>query len=486
MHDMPYLDLARRWLLVVLIATGLGGATALFVSGRITPTYETTATLLVNQQAQEGILQRADIETGAMLAAVYTQLIPTQPILDLVAADGSLDLTPGEIGERLEVEQLGQSQLILIRASDSSPERAQQIANTVAAVFISSTDTGLRSASAQVTIAEAASVPGYPVSPRKSLNAAGGAMLAFVACVALIALIEYLDDSVKRSRQVAALGARVLGEVRTRVPKTAAPGYIAADADPATAEAYRYIRTALSTSLGVEEGEGFEHSVVLVTSPTQSAAKSPATGNLAVIFGLAGYRTLLIEANLRSPQLHQTFATSNDVGLTSILTGGLSARDAIRVTSHRGVSLLPAGPLPAHAADLLGSAGMRTLLRECQADYDLVIVDSPAILEVADAAALAAAADVAVIVAQGGRTKAHQLRDAVAKLESTGCMIAGVILDHTRGGTQPTENLRTEEQPLRLVPPGQTQPRNEESPPSGTATLPATRNERPRATRVQP
>ncbi len=428
MTEIPYLALVRRWGILVVAATILGAATAMYVSDRMTPTYETTATLLVSQQTQPTGIQRADIDASTLLSRVYAQLIPTQSVLDeAVKHPGLSGLSTDDIRERLKVEQVPNSQLILVSASDSVPARAQLIANTVSAAFIESEAAGLRAETVTVTVAESAGLPQDPVAPRRAINTAGGAMLAFVAAVALVALIEFLDDTLRRPEEAMALvGAPVLGEVEGRS--------VTGSADRLTAEAYRSIRTGLSVHLGYDEDQGFERRVVLVTSPEEGPGKDAAALNLAIVFGLAGYRTLLVDANLRAPVLHTVLGAPNEHGLSTLLSREGGDELAIRRTPHVGLALLPAGPAPASAVDLLGSAQMRRLVDEFRASYDVVILDIPAMLGDADATSLIPVADVAVVVVQQGRTRGRALQEAAASIAGAGSAVAGVIMDRTPEG----------------------------------------------------
>lgn len=144
-------------------------------------------------------------------------------------------------------------------------------------------------------------------------------------------------------------------------------------------EAYRGVRTALYFST-----QGRQHKVIQVTSPTVGDGKTVLAANLAVSIAQSGRKTLLIDADLHRPRLHQIFARSARHGLASVIAGQLDWRAAVQPTEIPGLSILACGPLPSNPADLLTSPRFQMLLEETRREYDFVLVDTPAILAVTD------------------------------------------------------------------------------------------------------
>jgi capsular exopolysaccharide synthesis family protein len=145
------------------------------------------------------------------------------------------------------------------------------------------------------------------------------------------------------------------------------------------AEAYRGVRTAIYFST-----QGRQHKVIQITSPTVGDGKTVLAANLAVSIAQSGRKTLLIDADLHRPRLHQIFACSARVGLASVIAGETEFHAAVQPTDLPGLSLLPCGPLPSNPADLLTSPQLQQLLEQAGQEYDFVLVDTPAILAVTD------------------------------------------------------------------------------------------------------
>ncbi len=185
---------------------------------------------------------------------------------------------------------------------------------------------------------------------------------------------------------------------------------IAALKDPHSAyvEALRALRTTLLSTRG-----GPPPQVVLVTSSIEGEGKSTLSANLAVVLAQQGKRVLLVDSDLRRPNLHVLFDASTEVGLSSVLAGNLAA-DAIspalvRVDQAPGLDVLMAGPIPAFSAELLGSSKMKRALDLWRRSYDFVVLDGAPVLPVTDSVVLSSYADTTLLVARHQRTQQQSL-----------------------------------------------------------------------------
>jgi capsular exopolysaccharide synthesis family protein len=149
-----------------------------------------------------------------------------------------------------------------------------------------------------------------------------------------------------------------------------------------------------------------------------------------------GKRVLLIDCDLRRPRLHQVFRLPRQPGLAHVLRGRVSPATAVRETFVEGLSLLPAGGYADQFADLLGSDRMRALLDELSPHFDMIILDTPPVLVVADAAALAPLVQGVLMVVDAGATNRHAVEQALQQLESVGAHIVGAVLNDSRGEVQ--------------------------------------------------
>jgi capsular exopolysaccharide synthesis family protein len=189
-------------------------------------------------------------------------------------------------------------------------------------------------------------------------------------------------------------------------------------------EAYRTIRTNIQFSMPKGQLR-----TMLVTSSAPEEGKSTTTSNLAITMAESGNRVLLIDADLRKSVVHKMFQLPNLKGLTNVLAEDLDYREVLRTTKVQGLDILTGGPKPPNPSELLGSEKMRTFLESLKKDYDIIILDTPPVLPVTDAAILASQVDGVVIVSSYGHTTFDGLDRAKVQLENVDAKILGVILN---------------------------------------------------------
>jgi polysaccharide biosynthesis transport protein len=273
---------------------------------------------------------------------------------------------------------------------------------------------------APVSIVDRAQVPNFPFKPNLFLNLLFGLGIGLIAGIASAVGLEFLNDTVKsrddvrRKLSLACLGA---------VPKTSARDSFVDDLKNPTSiisEAYSAIVAALRFS--TEEGMP---KVVLVTSTRSTEGKSSSALAIAQNFARRERRVLLVDSDLRKP----AFKTANDrIGLSKLLTTEDPLKDHIVETQHRNLWLLPSGPLPPNPADLLSTGRIRKIINAAREDFDLLVIDGPPTLGLADAPLLAAAAGSALFVVESGKTRTRAAIEALNRLETTGTRILGAIL----------------------------------------------------------
>ncbi|HHW13688.1 MAG TPA: CpsD/CapB family tyrosine-protein kinase [Firmicutes bacterium] len=190
-------------------------------------------------------------------------------------------------------------------------------------------------------------------------------------------------------------------------------------------EAFRSLRTNIQFA-----GVKAPLRVIEVTSTGPGEGKSSVAANLACVMALtSGTRCILVDADLRKPVQAKTFGRSGRVGLTNVLVGSLTPDEALCDTDIEGLKLLPSGPLPPNPAELLGSAAMESLLKELRTAADTIIVDTPPVLPVTDAALLAPKVDGTLLVVRSGVTAREAALRAKQLLETAQARIIGVVLN---------------------------------------------------------
>jgi receptor protein-tyrosine kinase len=168
-----------------------------------------------------------------------------------------------------------------------------------------------------------------------------------------------------------------------------------------------------------------------VTSAERGEGRSWLTANLATMFAQLGERTLLIDADMRHPRQHRLFNIDNSVGLSALLTGRAGREIARRIHPQLRLYVLPAGVLPPNPQELLARQVFEVVVDHFAAQFSVVIVDTPAISETADAQILAANAGSAIIIGRRNHTQQSKLLAAMEMLTQSGVNVVGSVLnDH--------------------------------------------------------
>jgi polysaccharide biosynthesis transport protein len=274
-----------------------------------------------------------------------------------------------------------------------------------------------------VFIVDRAVVPLRPSSP-SMLKALGLALfLGLGLGVATAYVLELLDDTVRSADEIERIsGLTTLGVI----PKVRGDTSIETEiADPRSAlsESYR----SLSTSLQFTTDSGLPKTLV-ITSSGPSEGKSITSLAIARHFATVGLRVLLVDADLRKPSLHTKMGLDNSKGLSNYLTGALTPPDAMQPTALPNLSFMASGPLPPNAADLLGSARLLSLLTVGLEVFDLIVLDGPPVMGLADAQLLSSAAQATIFVVGSGQARTGSVRVALKRLEMARAPIIGTVL----------------------------------------------------------
>jgi polysaccharide biosynthesis transport protein len=273
-----------------------------------------------------------------------------------------------------------------------------------------------------IAIVDAAKIPNSPSSPNLPLNMAlallAGFALAGIATFALDQIDEGLREpgQVNRLLQVPLLGS---------VPDVETEDTLAmlSDAKSIVSEAYLSIRSnlAFSTDHGVPRA-------IMVTSTRPAEGKSTSSLALATVLGRTGKKVILLDADMRSPSIHEFVGASNKMGLSNFLAGDNDWRHLVAQTGVKGLNVLPAGPTPPSAAELLSSDRMLMLVRQLLEEFDHVVIDSPPILGLADAPLLSRAVEGCVFVVEAEGVAVRGIKSSLGRLHSVHAHVFGVIL----------------------------------------------------------
>lgn len=172
-----------------------------------------------------------------------------------------------------------------------------------------------------------------------------------------------------------------------------------------------------------------QRKVLAVTSPQRGEGRSWLAANLATMFAQLGERTLLIDGDMRNPRQHTLFNIDNSVGLSALLTGRAGREIARRIHPQLRLFVLPAGIVPPNPQELLGRQVFDVVVDLFTTQFGVVIVDTPALCETADAQILAANAGSAILLARRNHTRASKLSAAMQTLTDTGVNVVGSVIN---------------------------------------------------------
>lgn len=297
-----------------------------------------------------------------------------------------------------------------------------------------------------IHVVDYAAIPKGPVGPRRMQAVMLAVVLAIAFGIALALFLEYLDDTVKDSRDVET-GLRlpslaiipIAGKSRQRflpvsraLQRTNGHGaspelLINNTGSTVQAEAYKHLRTSILLSTA-----GRAPKSLLVTSSVPAEGKTTTVINTATVLAQTGAQVLIIDADMRRPRLHQVLDMTNDEGLSALLSSDMTQADVlskIKKYQDTNIFLLSSGAIPPNPAELLGSSQMKQLLEIVGTNFNYVVIDSPPIASFTDGVLISALVDGVLLVVHGGKTSRQVVKRARQMLHEIGAKIIGVVLN---------------------------------------------------------
>lgn len=346
------------------------------------------------------------------------------------------DLEGRKSGFQGQVKQLPEAQQQLLRLT-----RDLQVSNEMYTAMLNQAqqlDVARAGTVGNVRIVDAAEVDAStPVKPRKALIVLIGTALGAFLSVAMVLLKQLLNRGVEDPAQIEELGLPVYASIPVSVQqqsdsvrgKFRADGrlHLLALKDPAdlAVEAIRSLRT----SLHFARLEA-KNNIVLISGASPNAGKTFVSSNLAAVIAQTGQRVLIIDADMRKGTLHKALGSTQSPGLSDLLVEKADKSAAIRqMPELENLSFIPRGDVPPNPSELLMHSNFTRLLTEVSAEYDLVIVDTPPILAVTDAAIIAHHAGTCLMVARFGLNQAKELALAKRRFEQNNVRIRGAIFN---------------------------------------------------------
>lgn len=425
---------------IAILAVGLFAALLAGVASSLaTPLYRATTSVYFS-------LPSGDSATDLSQGSTYTQAqmlsfaeLATQPVvLDAVIDELGLEETTRELADQISTRASRDTVILSISVARESPEQAALIANTVADEMrtvvrdLAPKDAAGDPSINAETVGEA-TPPKYPFRPNKRLNVAVALVGGLLLGTALTIARELFDTRVRSDAEAGELtDAPVLTAVPYSRELKRLPVVMEAFPHGPAAEAYRRLRINLKYLRSTHEVD-----VVTLTSSLSGEGKSVSSLNFAYACAESGDRVLLIDGDMRGPGVTTYAGLEPSVGLTTVLTDDADFDDVVQSWSQGArFDVLASGPLPPNPTQLIESAAMRTLLDTLRQRYDLVIIDSPPLLPVSDAALFAARSSGAILVVNLRKAHRNDVTQAAASLATVGADLLGVVVN----GAEPHSN----------------------------------------------
>jgi capsular exopolysaccharide synthesis family protein len=296
--------------------------------------------------------------------------------------------------------------------------------------------------SSNIHVVDKAQAPLVPHSPNKPRNLALGLAVGLFLGVGLAFFVERLDSSIKtpddidRFIDLPSLGViPSVTSIAAAGPKRKLPsgetkpdvGMVThTDAMSLLSEAYRDLRASVTLSSGAET----QPRILLLTSSMAEEGKTTTAINLSITLAQTGVRVVLLDCDLRRPQIHRVMGLGNDDGLSGYLSETAELADVVKATEVSNLFVIPAGPPPKNPAELLGSSKMKEALALLAGEYEYVVIDSPPVLSVSDARILATLADGVILVVKGGETPKESVRRSKRLIEDVHGHLLGTLLNN--------------------------------------------------------
>ncbi|HBW3481278.1 TPA: polysaccharide biosynthesis tyrosine autokinase [Klebsiella pneumoniae] len=296
------------------------------------------------------------------------------------------------------------------------------------------------SAIGNVRIIDEAVTQPKPVKPKKILVVLAGLILGGIISLGLVMIRMFLRRGIETPEQLEDLGINVYASIPIsddfakrvaqeqkwkRRKNNEVNGLLAID-NPAdlAIEAIRGLRTSLHFAMMEAR-----NNVLMISGASPNAGKTFVSSNLAAVISQSGKRVLFIDVDMRKGYTHKLFNVSNDNGLSDILSGKVDAKKAVRTIPTVEFDCIPRGMVPPNPAELLMHRRFGDLVTWASANYDMVILDTPPILAVTDAAIIGNYAGTTLLIARFETNTAKEIEVSVKRLEQSGVLVKGCILN---------------------------------------------------------
>ena len=427
-----------------IILAALAGAVLawLYVTQIATPVYQATSKIYI--AGSDTTISLSDLQMGSTLAVDYQEVFKIWHVHEMVDERLNLDYSYSELANMVSVSNPSGSHLLYIYVKSPDAEEAKEMADTYAEVVQDYIANKMELRKPQIL--EKAKTPNKPISPNVNGTVAKGALFGGLGIMIIFLFIFLLDDRIRTGDDIAKVTElATFGTVpRQNMEKNSAEQEEQGSAVPVQAEEKHRaeFRGCLKLDYAGEEAinaicsgitfAGKNMKRVLITSCGANEGKTFTALQIAIGMTRRGARVLLIDADLRLSVMKMKYDIRFDgpcMGLAHLLSGQCAAEDAVYHTNIPNLDLLPDGTGIKTPLALLTSPEFDSLMASAGEAYDLVVVDTPPLGAVVDAAEISRRCDGSLMVLEYNRTHGKLLKEAVSLLRQTGTPVLGCIVN---------------------------------------------------------
>lgn len=429
--------IAKKWWLIVLSMIAVTGGAYVYSDFIAVPVYEAYITMYVqNTNDYEGKITTDSIASAQDLIDTYIVLLNSNAVMDQVAETADLGYTVEQMNEMIKASAVNATGIMKVAVYNKNPYHAQTIANAIAEIAPDEITRVINAGNVEVI--DLAALPVEQYSPHVFFNTIMGAIVGLLLSSLVILLVEITNNKIRSENDLGLITdipvVGVVPIISYEKKKTETSSVLKRERENRRTdisgeisfidkEAYGTARTNLMFLLS---NKGYKN--IVITSASPSEGKTTTCINLAITFAKAGKKVLIIDGDMRSPSIHETFITPKTPGLSDVL-GGFSDLKSIVNTNIKNLSILPAGTTPPNPAELMASDVFSEKLNGLSDKYDYIFIDTPPASVFPDALSISNKASGVIIVAKYASTKKEMFMRLIDKFNRIDANLLGVVLN---------------------------------------------------------
>ena len=428
-----FFNYLKKYILIIC------GVVVIFVIGVFTydksikkPLYTTYTTIILtksNEAQTSTTITQNDILLNQKLVETYTKIIKSKLVLDQVISETGITYTAEELGQNVAVEAYENTEMLKISVTDSDPELAASIANSIAQVF--SGEVAKIYQMNNISVIDIAQVPEEVSNNTLTRDFFIALFISIFGSISVIFIIYYFDDSIKLTDDLeeeigmpviakvfkSDIGSKNRGKVELLVQKY--PKSV-------VSESIKTLRTNLQFS-SVDS----ELKTILVTSSIPGEGKSFISANLAISFTQTDKKVLIVDCDMRKGRQHRIFKLSNTKGLSNLLIDDMTNyKDYINKTSIKNLYVITRGTVPPNPSELLNSNKNSELIKILRSKFDIIIFDGVPCNGLPDSIIMSKLVDKVLIVSSESVTPRSVLESTKKQLKNVEAPVAGDVLNN--------------------------------------------------------